>query len=89
MSVMPHRAQSRLLHLARVNGCHRLRPAKGRKMEMETNPFDRDREAEKDAATRQALAEIAAGRVVSAEAANAWIESLGTDHPLPMPEPGQ
>ena len=58
-------------------------------MEMETNPFDRDWEAEKDAATRQARAEIAAGRVVSAEAANAWIDSLGTDHPLPMPEPGQ
>ncbi|GBR21338.1 hypothetical protein [Komagataeibacter nataicola] len=58
-------------------------------MATDTNRFDRDREAEKDAATRQALAEIAAGRVVSAEAANAWIESLGTDHPLPMPEPGQ
>lgn len=58
-------------------------------MATDTNRFDRDWEAEKDAATRQALAEIAAGRVVSAEAANAWIESLGTDHPLPMPEPGQ
>lgn len=47
------------------------------------------REKAKDDATRLALAEIRAGQVVSAEAAEKWIDSLGTDNPLPMPEPGQ
>lgn len=47
------------------------------------------REAEKDRATRRALADVDAGRVVSAEAVKAWADSLDTDSPLPLPEPRQ
>ncbi|MBW4090448.1 MAG: hypothetical protein HIU82_04965 [Proteobacteria bacterium] len=35
-----------------------------------------------------ARADIAAGRTVPAEAVDAWIDSLATDHPLPPPHPG-
>ena len=35
-----------------------------------------------------AQADIAAGRTVSSEAVDAWIDSLATDHPLPPPHPG-
>lgn len=37
----------------------------------------------------EALADAAAGRVVSQAAVNAWIDSLGTDHELPVPTAGQ
>lgn len=40
------------------------------------------REAERIA---EARASAAAGRVVSSEAVDAWIDSLGTDHELPPP----
>ena len=48
-----------------------------------------DREAEKNEATRQALAQADTGLFISGEAVKAWAASLGTDHPLPLPEPGQ
>ncbi len=35
-----------------------------------------------------ARADAAAGRTVSAEAVDAWMDSLATDHKLPPPHPG-
>ena len=37
----------------------------------------------------EADADIAAGRVVSSEQVKAWIDSLGTDHELPVPYAGR
>jgi hypothetical protein len=37
----------------------------------------------------EARASVAAGRTVSLEAVSAWIESLGTDHELPLPQSGR
>ena len=37
----------------------------------------------------EARASVAAGRVVSAERVDAWIDSLGTDHELPAPRSGR
>jgi predicted transcriptional regulator len=37
----------------------------------------------------EARASGAAGRVVSSEAVDAWIDSLGTDHELPPPRSGR
>lgn len=37
----------------------------------------------------EALADVAAGRVVDAAAVFAWLDSLGTDHELPMPQSGR
>ncbi|NVN10581.1 CopG family ribbon-helix-helix protein [Nguyenibacter vanlangensis] len=46
-------------------------------------------EAEKDRATRRALADVDAGRLVSAEAVKAWADGLDKGTPLPLPKPGQ
>lgn len=40
-------------------------------------------------AIEAARASAAAGRLISLEAVEAWIESLHTDHALPPPKPGQ
>ena len=37
-------------------------------------------------ALAEALAAVDAGRWVSSERVNAWLDSLGTDHELPMPK---
>jgi predicted transcriptional regulator len=37
--------------------------------------------------TLEALAEVDAGRVVSHDRVMAWLDSLGSDQPLPMPSP--
>jgi predicted transcriptional regulator len=37
----------------------------------------------------EARADIAAGRVVSSEEVDAWIDSLDTDHELPPPRSGR
>jgi predicted transcriptional regulator len=37
----------------------------------------------------EARASVASGRVVSSEAVDAWIDSLGTDHELPPPRSGR
>ena len=37
----------------------------------------------------EARVSVAAGRVVSLEAVSAWIDSLGTDHELPLPQSGR
>ena len=34
----------------------------------------------------EARASVAAGRVVSERAFNAWVDSLGTEHELPVPQ---
>ncbi len=48
-----------------------------------------EQQAEFLAAIDEGLADIEAGRTVSAEAVRRWIESLGTDHELPPPECGE
>jgi len=35
--------------------------------------------------TREALADVDAGRVIDQQTVQAWAESLGTDQPLPVP----
>lgn len=42
-------------------------------------------EEERDRLTREALADIDAGRVIDHQAVQAWADSLGTDQPLPLP----
>jgi len=43
------------------------------------------REDERDRLTREALADVDAGRVIDHQALQAWADSLGTDEPLPPP----
>ncbi|HKM61108.1 MAG TPA: CopG family transcriptional regulator [Acidisphaera sp.] len=38
-------------------------------------------------ATLRGLADVDAGRLIDDEKIQAWLESLGTDHELPPPEP--
>ncbi len=38
--------------------------------------------------TLGALADVDAGRLIDDSAMQAWADSLGTDHELPLPEPG-
>jgi len=44
-----------------------------------------DQEEERSRLTREALADVEAGRVVDHQAVQAWADSLGTDKPLPLP----
>jgi predicted transcriptional regulator len=44
-----------------------------------------EQEEERDRLTREALADVDAGRVIDHQAVQAWAESLGTDRPLPAP----
>ena len=44
-----------------------------------------DQEEERSRLTREALADVEAGRVVDHQAMQAWADSLGTDNPLPLP----
>ena len=44
-------------------------------------------EEERYRLTLQALANVDAGKVVDDEAVQAWLDSLDTDAPLPMPQP--
>jgi predicted transcriptional regulator len=44
-----------------------------------------DQEEERNRLTREALAEVDAGRVVAHQAVQAWADSLDTDQPLPLP----
>jgi predicted transcriptional regulator len=37
----------------------------------------------------EALEDVAAGRLIDSEDIDAWIESIGTHHELPPPEPRQ
>ena len=42
-------------------------------------------EEERDRLTREALADVDAGRVISHEAVRAWADSLDASQPLPLP----
>ncbi|MCU5784321.1 transcriptional regulator [Alcanivorax balearicus MACL04] len=44
-----------------------------------------DQEDERERLTREALADVDAGRVIDHQAVQAWADSLGTDEPLPVP----
>jgi len=44
-----------------------------------------DQEEERSRLTREALAEVDAGRVIDHQAVQAWADSLSTDQPLPPP----
>jgi predicted transcriptional regulator len=42
-------------------------------------------EDERDRLTHEAIADVDAGRVIDHQAVQAWADSLGTDHELPLP----
>lgn len=42
-------------------------------------------EEERSRLTREALADVDAGRVIDQQAVQAWADSLSTDTPLPLP----
>jgi predicted transcriptional regulator len=44
-----------------------------------------DQEEERGRLTREALADVDAGRVIDHQAVQAWADRLGTDEPLPVP----
>lgn len=44
-----------------------------------------DQEEERNRLTREALADVDAGRVIDHQAVQAWADDLGTDSPSPMP----
>ena len=44
-----------------------------------------DQEEERERLTREALADVDAGRVVNHQAVQAWADSLASDKPLPLP----
>jgi predicted transcriptional regulator len=44
-----------------------------------------DQEEERNQLTREALADVEAGRVIDHQAVQAWADSLSTDNPLPVP----
>jgi predicted transcriptional regulator len=44
-----------------------------------------DQEEERSRLTREALADVDAGRVIDHQAVQAWAESLGTESPLSVP----
>lgn len=44
-----------------------------------------DQEEERSRLTREAMADVDAGRVIDHQAVQAWAESLDTDTPLPVP----
>jgi len=55
----------------------------------ETEAARQSRLAREATMIAEALASVAAGRVVSSEAVDAWIDSLDTDHELPVPYAGR
>ena len=44
-----------------------------------------DQEEERNRLTREALADVDAGRVIDQQAVQAWADSLSTNDPLPVP----
>lgn len=44
-----------------------------------------DQEEERNCLTREALADVDAGRVIDHQAVQAWADSLDTSQPLPVP----
>ena len=56
--------------------------------EDEPSIFDEVDESEEERELQLAEAEADAGLTISNDAVMRWLESLGTAHPLPRPEPG-
>jgi predicted transcriptional regulator len=46
-----------------------------------------EQEEERSRLTREAMADVDAGRVIDHRAVQAWADSLGSDQPLPVPLP--
>ncbi len=46
-----------------------------------------DQEEERQRLTLEALADVDAGRVIAHKNVQEWVESLGTENPLPLPLP--
>ena len=44
-----------------------------------------DQEEERSRLTREALADVDAGYIIDHQAVQAWVESIDTDAPLPLP----
>lgn len=44
-----------------------------------------DQEEERSRLTQEALADVDAGQVIDHQSVQAWVDSLGTAHPLPTP----
>jgi predicted transcriptional regulator len=44
-----------------------------------------DQEEERNRLTREALADVEAGRVIDHQAVQGWADSLSSDQPLPIP----
>lgn len=44
-----------------------------------------DQAEERSRLTREAMADVDAGRVIDHRTVQTWADSLGTDHPLPVP----
>lgn len=53
----------------------------------ETDEERRVRLAREAALIAEAAADVEAGRLIPGKAVSTWLESLGTDHELPRPEP--
>jgi len=51
---------------------------------MDNNEHDPD-EAERDRLTWETLAAVDAGDMIDGETVSAWVDSLGSDNPLPAP----
>jgi len=61
----------------------------GAAMKPEPSIFDEIDEAAEAAADARALKDIREGRLISHEAVKKWLESWGTDNPLPRPKCGE
>ncbi len=61
----------------------------GRRSRVETNANRRRRIAQETVLIAQADASVAAGRLVDESAVDAWIDSIGTGHELPVPRSGR
>lgn len=46
-----------------------------------------DQDEERIRQTREALADVDAGRVIDHQAVKSWVESLNTETPVPLPVP--
>ncbi len=56
-------------------------------VQVETEAEGQRRRAWEAACIAEAEADVAAGRLVDGETVLAWLDSLGTDHELPVPYP--
>jgi predicted transcriptional regulator len=61
----------------------------GQTLPAETGADQKRRHAREAESIARARASAAAGRIVSSEAVDAWIDSIDTDHQLPAPRSGQ